>query len=93
MIKTSSKKTSINIFLILFILVSNYCFSQVSGQLYGYVYDEKTNEPLIGATILLEGTNFGTITDFDGNFEFDNVQPKTYNILISFLGYKSKKTI
>ena len=91
MIKTSFKKTSVNFFLILFILVSNHCFSQVSGQLYGYVYDEKTNEPLIGATILLEGTNFGTITDFDGNFEFDNVQPKTYNILISFLGYKSKK--
>ena len=91
MIKTSFKKTSVDFFLILFILVSNYCFSQVSGQLYGYVYDEKTNEPLIGATILLEGTDFGTITDFDGNFEFDNVQPKTYNILISFLGYKSKK--
>ena len=85
------KKKSISVFLILFILVSNYCLSQVSGQLYGYVYDEKTNEPLIGATILLEDTDFGTTTDFDGNFEFDNVQPKTYNILVSFIGYKSKK--
>ena len=85
------EKKSISVFLILFILVSNYCLSQVSGQLYGYVYDEKTNEPLIGATILLEDTNFGTTTDFDGNFEFDNVQPKTYNILVSFIGYKSKK--
>ena len=85
------EKKSISVFLILFILVSNYCLSQVSGQLYGYVYDEKTNEPLIGATILLEDTDFGTTTDFDGNFEFDNVQPKTYNILVSFIGYKSKK--
>ena len=86
-----SKRKSIKIFLTMLIFVCYSSFSQVSGDLLGYVYDEKTNEPLIGATILLENSDIGTTTDFDGIFELNNIPPKTYNILVSYLGFKSKK--
>ena len=47
-------------------LVSATTFAQtkVTGQL----VDAETNEPLIGAAILQDGTTNGTTTDFDGNF-------------------------
>ena len=38
-------------------------FAQNSGTLNGRIVDEKTQQPLQGATIILEGTNIGAITD------------------------------
>jgi TonB-linked SusC/RagA family outer membrane protein len=47
-------------------------------------------EPLIGATVLVKGTNVGTITDFDGNFTIE--VPGNEGILIfSYTGYESKE--
>lgn len=37
----------------------------------GKVLDADSNEPLIGANILIQGTSIGSITDFDGNFSFE----------------------
>jgi len=58
----------------------------------GTVVDE-TGEPVIGATVLIEGGNAtqGTITDFDGNFKL-NVKPGT-KITISYVGYISQTVI
>ena len=76
-------------FLILF-AYSVSSMSQVKGYLSGYVYDEISNEPLIGATIIVENSENGTTTDFNGRFEFNGLEPKSYNISISYLGYKPK---
>jgi len=76
-------------FLILF-AYSVSSMSQVKGYLSGYVYDEISNEPLIGATIIVENSENGTTTDFNGHFEFNGLEPKSYNISISYLGYKPK---
>ncbi|MBK7700250.1 MAG: hypothetical protein IPJ39_16755 [Saprospiraceae bacterium] len=40
-----------------------YCLLGQSPGLHGYIYDKETSEPLIGASILLEGTSFGSATD------------------------------
>ena len=39
-----------------------------NGIIKGTVKDKLTNEPIIGANILIVGTSSGTATDFDGNF-------------------------
>jgi len=39
----------------------------------GTVTDKRLNEPIIGASVLVENTNNGTITDIDGNFSLKNV--------------------
>lgn len=52
----------------------------------GKVIDAK-GEPVIGATIKEEGTNNGTITDFDGNFSFEASEGG--NLEVSYIGYKS----
>lgn len=43
--------------------------------------------PVIGASVLVEGTTNGTITDMDGNFKLSDV-PAKGNLQVSFIGYK-----
>ena len=49
------------------LLLSTSMFAQVSGT----IVDDANDEPLIGASILIQGTSTGTVTDFDGNFSLD----------------------
>lgn len=55
----------------------------------GRIVDAETGEPLIGATITVEGANVGTITNMDGHFSF-NV-PNGINVLtINYTGFLSQ---
>ncbi len=77
------------IFPILFsVLLSGNIFSQ-SGTLSGLITDSQTGEPLIGATVLLVGTDLGAATNADGRYTINNIPPKTYNIRASYVGYES----
>jgi TonB-dependent receptor len=60
------------------------------GVIKGVVTDSKTNESLIGTTVLIQGTMQGTITNFDGEYIIPKVNPGTYNLVISFISYESK---
>ena len=53
----------------------------------GTIVDDK-GEPVIGASIIIEGTSQGTITNIDGEYTLANV-PENSMITISFVGYKS----
>ena len=62
--------------------------SEVDVVVRGTVTDEK-GEPLPGATLLVEGTNIGTVTDIDGNFTLD--VPERGVLIFSFIGYETKR--
>ena len=49
---------------------------------------DNTGEPLIGASVMAQGTNVGTATDFDGNFSL-SVEP-TATLVVSYVGYDTK---
>lgn len=55
----------------------------------GVVVDEK-GEPVIGASIAVEGTTLGTITNLNGEYTLSNV-PEKAEVTISFIGYKTLK--
>ncbi|MCI2230112.1 carboxypeptidase-like regulatory domain-containing protein [Polaribacter sp. MSW13] len=55
----------------------------------GIVSDE--SGPLPGVSILLQGTNKGTQTDFDGRFKFPIVLKKDDVLIFSYLGFETKK--
>jgi TonB-dependent SusC/RagA subfamily outer membrane receptor len=56
-----------------------------SGLLPGTITDGATDEPLAGATVVIQGTTTGATTDLDGNFQ---IQAKEGDFLvISFVGY------
>ena len=74
--------------IVLFFLIPAFVFPQgQSGKISGTVIDLKTQEPLIGANILLEGTNFGAATNLDGKYVILNIQPGFYNVVASMIGY------
>ncbi|MDT7831572.1 SusC/RagA family TonB-linked outer membrane protein [Flavobacteriaceae bacterium S356] len=69
------------------------CFSfTVFAQqtLKGVVKDKTTGEGLPGVTVVVKGTNNGTSTDFDGNFELKNVKSGD-TIVVTYLGFKEQE--
>src|SRR5665648_57447 len=77
--------------LMLQLFLANTLFAVAqNGTIKGLVTDAKTNEPLVGATVLLEGTTIGAITDFDGNFSVNKITPGTYTVRCSFISYETK---
>lgn len=52
----------------------------------GQVLDE-SQIPVIGASVLVKGTQKGQITDIDGNFNFENLK-KGDILVISYVGMK-----
>lgn len=70
---------------LLFLFISTMSFAQVERiSLNGTVID-KSGEPLIGASILEQGTTNGTITDIDGKFNLS--VPKNAILEFSYIGY------
>ena len=58
----------------------------------GKVVDDRTSDPLVGATVKVKGSTIGTITDIDGNFALDipdNISPIVFEV--SYMGYASKE--
>ena len=50
----------------------------------------KKNEPVVGATIQIEGSNTGTSSDVDGNFSLSLSVGKKYTLVISSVNYETK---
>ncbi|NBC65589.1 MAG: carboxypeptidase-like regulatory domain-containing protein, partial [Bacteroidetes bacterium] len=74
--------------LTLFLLIVNPAFSQTDIE--GTVYDAQSGETLPSATVLLEGTYRGTITNAEGHFSITvNELPAT--LQIRYIGYESAR--
>ena len=58
----------------------------------GNVYDGDTGEAVAFATVSIAGTTNGTTTDFDGYYNFTNLEAGTYEIVSSFVGYDTART-
>ena len=63
-------------------------FSAFAQQVTGSVRDTQ-GEPLIGVSILEQGTNNGTVTDVNGNFAIRVAQGKT--LQVSYIGYTTQQ--
>ena len=75
---------------ILFIIPA-LTFCQVDGKLNGYIFDSKSQLPLLGANVIIEGTEKGAISNENGYFEISEIKPESYNLTVSYIGYQSKK--
>lgn len=72
--------------LVVFACLSVYAQAQNAGTITGVVVDG-TEEPLIGATVMVVGTHQGTSTDIDGKFKVQAAQGQT--LRVSYVGYKT----
>lgn len=58
-----------------------------TNNIQGRIIDSKSNEPLVGVTVMEAGTNHGCVTDLDGNFTI-SVSPNA-KLSVSYVGYKN----
>lgn len=59
------------------------------GVIKGIVIDKKTQEPVIGAAVVVENTTTGAATDVDGKFSISNVKAGKCNLKVSCISYAS----
>lgn len=52
---------------------------------------DNQNEPIIYGNVTLVETNQTVTTDYRGQYFFKDIQPGTYNLVFSFLGYETRK--
>lgn len=57
----------------------------------GHVTSDEDGLPVVGASVLVKGTNVGTVTDIDGNFTLSNVPSSAETLVISFIGLESQE--
>lgn len=57
------------------------------GSISGVVLDEKTNDPLAGVTVSLTPSGHSQVTDKEGTFQFENLEPAEYTLTFTMKGY------
>ncbi len=72
-------------------LTSTEGFSQTPGKgtIKGTVVDSRTKDGLPNVNITVKGTNYGTVSSIDGKFTVTGINPSTYTVEASLLGYKT----
>ncbi|TSJ40522.1 TonB-dependent receptor [Mucilaginibacter corticis] len=78
------------LFIAVFVLSASVVSAQKTGRLSGKITDFKTGETLIGATILVEGTTTGAMTNVDGQYLITGLAPGKCSLLIRYMGYDTK---
>src|SRR5690606_18504266 len=59
-----------------------------NGSISGLVTDFTTKETIIGGNVSLEGTLHRAVTDIDGKFSISGVKGGSYNLIITYIGYR-----
>lgn len=89
--KISTHVNQLKYALILFCaLFSSNLIAQEAGRITGTVVDAESGETLIGVSVVIEGTIKGAATDIDGVYTIRNVEPGTYNLVVSYISFTSQ---
>ncbi len=73
---------------LLFVLfITGLAFAATTGKIVGQVSDESTGGPLMGANVILAGTNMGAAAAADGYYIINNIPPGVYTARITMIGY------
>ncbi len=75
---------------VIFLISYNVLAQNGSGEIVGSVSDAVTRQPLVGANVLILGTNFGAATDVNGKYTIKNVPAEMYQLRASVIGYNAR---
>ncbi len=71
------------------LLTTSYELTAQVNKLSGFVFGP-SNEPLVGASVIVDGTQLGTVTDVHGAFQITDIKNGEYTISTSYIGYKTE---
>ena len=74
-------------FMAVILFGSVYSQTQISGS----VMDSGSMEAIPGVNVIIDGTNIGTVTDFDGNFVINTSQDAPLTLVVSYVGYSAER--
>ncbi|MBN1783239.1 TonB-dependent receptor [bacterium] len=80
-------KRVLSLIMIWTILLTCSLWSGTTGKIAGTVIDKQTGDPLVGANIVIQGTQLGAAADLNGQYTILHVPPGTYDVSISVMGY------
>ena len=73
------------------LVIAGIALAANTGTVAGRVTDKQTGEPLIGASVVVEGTELGNATDLNGQYQIINVPPGTHSVIASYTGYNDQR--
>lgn len=76
--------------LLFFILSIQGLYAQ---ELKGRIIQSETGQPVSGAHVILLENNIGTVTDINGEFQFENMKPGIHTIQITYVGFQRKSYV
>jgi len=76
--------------IVLLLIILDFAIAGTTGKLVGRITDARSNEPLVGCTIMVEDTDVGTATDGEGEYLLMNLAPGSYRIRAMMIGYQTK---
>lgn len=65
----------------------------INATIQGQVADKQSQEPIIGASVVIKGTTNGAITDIQGNFSLLTGQKLPFTLVISSVGYQRREVL
>ncbi len=86
------KQDAIRILTFLFLLLTLTSINAQTTKLTGKVVDADFGDPMIGANVFIDGTTLGSATDVEGNYSISGIEPGTYTVVYSMIGF-AKKTV
>lgn len=75
---------------LVFVLTAATSFAQSTGKIVGKIISAKNGEPLIGATVTLQGKTRITRSDMNGQYSFGGLADGTYTLVISYVSFTTK---
>lgn len=72
------------------LLMLTFCFLAYAQKTVTGTVKDATGEPMIGVSVIVDGTSNGSVTDFDGKFTVNKV-PNNGVLRISYVGFKDQK--
>lgn len=87
---TSLMRSSGTLMLLIGVLVftSVATAQDVTGEIRGTITDVERGDALIGANVVVDGTNFGSASNLDGTYSIKGVPPGSYTVTARFVGYR-----
>ncbi|HLT53980.1 MAG TPA: TonB-dependent receptor [Flavobacteriaceae bacterium] len=79
--------------ILLFVLFGSLSiYAQTTGSVVGKLIDKEfNNEPLAFGNVIIKGTTKGTTSDIEGLYAIENLEPGTYTLVYSFVGYETQE--
>ena len=78
------------IFSLIVIFIYQLSSAQSTKKIEGFISEVGSSNPVSGAKIQIQGTNYQTISDLRCYFSFENIPIGNYRLMVSSLGYKEK---